>query len=396
MTTSLDLPEPSTVPLRSPHDVLAAIPYRLGFRPAESIVLACTAERDRPGLVARVGIDDLRGDGAVEGLAALARAVAETRPTYCALVLYTARGVAAAADVLDEVHRALEPVVDVDGWLVTPDGYRGLGCEDPTCCPEPGHPLAALDSGEIAAAYVLAGHVVADSADAAYRIPRAPEQARNLVGRAARRSETARERSQEGTELGRWRDDALAAWREALRRVDVAPAAPGDDRATTSLRPALIGRVAAALADRTVRDAALLTLVPGGEEAVRATTQATDRAVVDDATSRVLGRVVDPTDAVAPDPDVLARARGVLEQVDAHVPRRLRAPALTFLAFLAWWAGDGPRASYRVAEALDADETYRLARLVHCVVASALPPGWIRAASATTTGAGECGAGGVR
>ncbi|PRZ03881.1 uncharacterized protein DUF4192 [Isoptericola sp. CG 20/1183] len=380
MTTSLDLPEPSTIPLRSPHDVLAAIPYRLGFRPAESIVIACTAERGRPGLVARVGIDELRGAGAADGLAALARAVAGTRPTYCALVLYTAGGAAAAADVVEDVRRALDPVVETDGWLVTPDGYRGLGCEDPTCCPEPGHPLAALESGEIGAAYVLAGHVVAESADAAYRIPRAAEETRNLAGRAARRSEIARGRAQEGAATRRWRDDALDAWREALRRVEVGADAAADE-VPAPLPAALVGRVGAALADRVVRDVALLTLVPGGEEAARETTRATDPVQIDDATGKVLGRVVDPSDAVAPDPDLVARARAVLEQVDAQVPRRLRAPALTLLAFLAWWAGDGPRASYRVTEALEADPSYRLAQLLHCVVAAALPPGWVRAAS---------------
>lgn len=376
--TNLDLPEPSTIPLRSPHDVLAAVPYRLGFRPTESIVVACTAEGGRPGLVARVGIDDLRDDGATDGLATLARAVAGTRPTYCALVLYTAGGAAAAADVVDDVRSALQPIVEVDGWLVAPDGYRGLGCEDPTCCPEPGHPLAALESGEVGAAYVLAGHVVAESADAAYRIPRAAEGTRSLAGRAARRSETARERAQAAGAVGRWRDDALDAWRESLRQ-----AGPGalDDARPAPLPPALVGRVGAALADRVVRDVALLTLVPGGEEAVWVTARATDHAEIDEATARALGRVIDPTDAVPPDPDLVARARAVLEQVDAHVPHRLRAPALTLLAFLAWWAGDGPRATYRLTEALEVDASYRLARLLHCVVSAALPPGWVRAAS---------------
>ncbi|GAA1987405.1 hypothetical protein GCM10009718_26100 [Isoptericola halotolerans] len=377
MTTSLDLPDPTTIPLRSPHDVLAAVPYRLGFRPTESIVLACTTAQDEPGLVARVGLEDLRSPGADAGLAALARAVAGTRPERCLLALYTSHDVSAAADALEAVLDAVEAVVPVDPWLVTPDGYRGLGCEDPTCCPEPGHPLGALDSSEIGAAYVLAGHVAADSAQAAFAIARASDAARNLAGRAARRSEIARGRTA-GDDAGRlrWRGDALDAWREALRTVEVGQGPDGGDG---GLGPALLGRVAAGLADRAVRDAVLLTLLPGGEEAARATTGAGDRATVDEETGQALGRVVDPARGVAPDVEVIARARAVLEQVDAHVPQRLRAAGLTLLAFLAWWAGDGPRASYRVAEALDVDESYRLARLVHCVVSSALPPGWIRA-----------------
>lgn len=381
MTTSLELPDPMTIPLRSPHDVLAAVPFRLGFRPAESIVLACTTESGHLGLVARTGLDELRGADAASGVQALARAVAESRPARCVLALYTARGVPAATDALDVVLDAVEPVVDVDAWVVTPEGYRGLGCEDPTCCPEPGHPLAALDSSEVGAAHVLAGHVVAASAREAYEIPRAPDETRGLAGRAARRSEAARARAGDDTDRARWRDDAVATWRRALRCVDVEVGVESSPATgAVPLGPALLGKVAAALADRAVRDVALLTLLPGGEEAVRAVTGADDREVADDATARAMGRVIDPEIAVRPDPEVLARARAVLEQVDAHVPHRLRAPGLTLLAFLAWWAGDGPRASYRISEALEVDETYRLARLVHCVVSSALPPGWVRAA----------------
>ncbi|WP_407317565.1 DUF4192 domain-containing protein [Isoptericola halotolerans] len=374
MTTSLELPDPSTIPLRSPHDVLAAVPYRLGFRPTESVVLACTTAHGLLGLVARTGLDDLRGPGAAAGARTLARAVAEARPARCVLALYTADGVAAAADVLDVVLGAVEPLVDVDAWLVTPEGYRGLGCEDPTCCPDPGHPLTALDSSEVGTAHVLAGHVVASSAREAYGTPRAADEPRNLAGRAARRSEAACARAADDADRERWRDDAVATWRRALRCVDLESGPVG----AAPLGPALLGKVGAALADRVVRDVALLTLLPGGEEAVRATTGADGREQADDATARAMGRVIDPEVAVAPDPEALARARAVLEQVDAHVPQRLRAPGLTLLAFLAWWAGDGPRASFRVTEALEVDEGYRLARLVHCVVSSALPPGWIR------------------
>ncbi|WP_402464794.1 DUF4192 domain-containing protein [Isoptericola aurantiacus] len=380
MTSIFDT-DPLTVPLCTAHDVLAAIPYQLGFRPSESVVLACATADDRLGLVARVDLEDLRGPGAAEGLEPLARALAESRPVYCALVLYTAGEPARADAALDAVRAAVGPLVALDAWVVTPDGYRGLGCEDPTCCPPGGHPISALDHGTVAAASVLSGQQVAASREEAFRIPRAPDDARALTGRAARRSERALHGAPDEASRRDWREGALSSWIEATRRAGTGATARRPAESSV-VRPPLLGRVAAALADRRVRDAALLTLVPDAEDAARATVRGAASEAADEATARALAQVVDPDVAVVPDPAQADRARVVLEQVVAHAPRRLHAPALTLLAFLAWWQGDGPRASYRVGEALAVDDTYRLAHLVQNVVVAALPPGWVRASDA--------------
>ncbi|MDO8148833.1 DUF4192 domain-containing protein [Isoptericola sp. b515] len=388
MTTTCD-PAPDTVRLRDAHDLLAAVPYRLGFRPTESVVLACVTASGRLGLVARVGLPDLAGPGDVTaGLEPLTRAVADVDPTFCLLALYTAGEVAAAMDRVEAVRRVVAPTVEVDRWLVTPHGYRGLDCDDVACCPPGGFPTAALEHGPVGAAHVLAGRALADSAEEAFRLPAATAAARGLAARAARRRESARPTTGDEEAARRWRGEAWSAWRSALGQVDDDPAAD------PALGPALLGRVGAGLADRRVRDAALLSLLPRGDEATAATVE----GVEDDeaGAARAMASVVDPDHAVAPDPARLRRGAVVLEQVVAHVPRRLQAPPLTLLAFLAWWQGDGPRAARRVEGALAVDATYRLARLVHGAVSAGLPPGWVRADQRADGPSGRPRGGGVR
>jgi hypothetical protein len=369
MTSLPDTAEPPLT-LRSPQDLLAAVPYQLGFRPAESVVLACVAGR-RLVLVARVGLDDLGTPSAHDGLAGLRRAVRHADPDWCALIVYTDHDPADVEDRAELVRDVLDPATRVEEWHVSSTRFRGLGCTDAGCCPRDGHPVEALDSGAVGAAQVLAGRTVAASARAAFEIRPADRAVRDLAARAARRSEHAGRTDDTRTT---WRREALATWRQALRCVPPAPDRDGAD----AVGPALAGRVAAALADRQVRDAALLTLVPGHDASARSTLECADPVGVEEATARAMAAVTDPAVAVRPDAATAARARAVLERTVACAPRRLQAAPLTLLAFLAWWEGDGARASHRVADALDRDPGYRLARLVEGVVGTGLPPGWVR------------------
>lgn len=145
-----------------------------------------------------------------------------------------------------------------------------------------------------------------------------------------------------------------------------------------ALAPAALGRLAAALADVPVRDAVLLWCVPGHDDAARSTAVGEAGPDLEDATAAAIASVVDADRAAAPDADRAAAAVAVLEAVAAHAPRRLAAPALTLLAFLAWWSGDGGRAGYRLDAALAAEPGHRLARLLDAALRAGLPPGWLR------------------
>ncbi|HEX7804834.1 MAG TPA: DUF4192 family protein, partial [Cellulomonas sp.] len=87
--------------------------------------------------------------------------------------------------------------------------------------------------------------------------------------------------------------------------------------------------------------------------------------------------IIDPRCAVEPPAVETAAHVRVLESVVAHGRRGAQPPALTLLALLAWWQGDGARARLLLERALQEDPDYTLAQLLDATLAAAVPPGWI-------------------
>ncbi|MEU2200015.1 DUF4192 family protein [Isoptericola sp. NPDC019482] len=434
--------------LRSSRDLLAAVPYLLGFRPRECVVVVAVTGEGRVGLVARTplpGLDDPAGgrtrgaggstrDGATSddpdgALGVVARAAVRAGARLALVVVYTAaaahlvrrRGVAVAA-ALEEL---LAPTADVEAWLVGPEGYRGLDCVDPACCPARGRPVSELEHGEVGAAFVVAGRAIADSEQDAHRIRPLSAAMRDRVAKAAGRAERAHTavhdvpRERPGDVLGdvvrgattaparrapargvgdapaRWRAEAYGVWCDLVRQAaaELRTGAAAD----VELPPARLGRLAVALADVRVRDAVLLSLVPGAREAADRTAGVGGDAGgcdVEAATARAIARVVDPRVGVPPDAASADAARLVLEQVVGGAPRRWHAPPLALLGFLAWWRGDGWLAARRVRESAQQDPSYRLAALVDGVLEAAVPPGWVGAARNPAPGGADGAPGG--
>ncbi|MFH6687299.1 DUF4192 family protein, partial [Cellulosimicrobium funkei] len=156
----------------------------------------------------------------------------------------------------------------------------------------------------------------------------------------------------------------------------------GDGAGAAVPAATVLGRLAAGQESVPVRDAVLLSLVPGTDDLPDRTVRGGD---VDAGTGRAIAAVVDPGAGLAPDPAVTGPARAVLEAVVAHAPRGSTAPALTLLALVAWWHGDGGRARRRLAEALAEDPTYRLALLLASALDAGVPPGWVRADACADT-----------
>lgn len=433
-------PNATVVRVAGPEDLLAYIPYRLGFEPAESVVaVSLTGPRQRVGLVARVDLDDLRlrqpddlsgPDGAATARW-LADHVVADGADRAVVVLYTATDPTvpsgAARRAVDLLRARLErrlPGTEV--WLVAPTGFRALDCTDPMCCPAEGRPLAALKGSRVAAHMVLEGRTVAGTREERYALRPAPEAARTQARRAAARwTDTYRqllnatrfpdgggpidrtvptgrtERSAGGAlgrravethvlhaerALGEWGAESLGLWRSAARR-----AADARSGQPLTLSPVDLGKIGAALADTFVRDAVLLSLAPGTEE----TALRTARRQADDgtgtATGSVMAQIVDPEQGVPPDEDITRPARQVLEAVVAHVPRNRRAPAYLLLALVAWWHGDGGLAAERVSDALGVDPDYRLALLLRGAIVGGVPPGWVRRERGSLHGEQETG-----
>ncbi len=409
---------PTTIRTSDVRELLALIPFQLGFHPTESAVLvSLRGARSQVGLVARVDLAQLaagrdgahtaRTRGGHLGADGARRAVA---------VIYTAVdlqrpgppedggpggpradvGRAAWAAVRALERAGTDALGDLDTWVVGPRGYYALGCADPDCCPAGGRPLEDLQATRVGAQMVLEGLLVAPTRDELVRLPVTTPAQRRAARRAAERWRDRGAGAAPGAAAHRWRRDGLGLWREAVDRLlapdDAAPghaglrAAPLRGGPTVvgptvfGERPALpeataTGRLLAALEDVLVRDAVLVSFVEGNDRVA-------DRLVAGEtgaAIGQALGAITDPDHGRRPDPERAAAARAVLEHAVAHTTRGRHAPALTLLAVLAWWEGDGARAGLLVDRALAADPTHRLALLVDQALAAGMPPGWARA-----------------
>ena len=374
-----------TLRVRDPQELLALIPFQLGFQPRESaVVVSLRGPRRRVGLVMRVDLAELAepDDG---------RQVARTMTAHVAadggrdtvLVLYTDLPVASESDA-SAPWRATQHYVSaaeiflgtVDVWIVSSTGYTALGCADPECCPSGGRPLSDLAGTVIGAEMVLAGAVVLATRAEVGWPPRAGAPPRRRANAAANRWRQ-RARGADPSDLARWRLDGFADWRAAL---------------DGAMFPANLGRIEAALDDIAVRDAILLSLVPGtgdlperylmdgvaDRDAPRGDKDDAEAAHIDSAVGRAMAAIIEPAAGVPPQDARSTAAVRVLEGVVAHGRRQGQAPALTLLALLAWWRGSTARSGALLERAQACDSTYRLAVLLGQAIDTGMAPGWAR------------------
>lgn len=376
---------PITLEVCEPRELLALVPYQLGFQPRESLVLVSLRHPDgRVGLVARVDLDDVCAPGGGETV--VARLVDHLRADGAAtvvLVVYTddplpggacagaraqavARAVAAAAGTLDVAST----------WVVGTVGYSRLGCTDPVCCPPQGRPLTELESTQVGAHMVWAGATVRASRHELAVLRPVPEADRLRAAAAA--VAWTRARSADGASGVAhldWLERSLATWRRAVA---------GEASA------AELGQIGAALDDVVVRDAVLVSLVPGsgvlpeqivleagapGAELGTGTGTGTG-----DAVGRAVAAIVDPQVGVRPDGST-ERSRQALERVVGHHDTE-GAPGRTLLALVAWWRGDAALAAAHL-DRVAPEKRYRLAGLLRAALDAGMPPGWAAAAQTT-------------
>lgn len=373
----------TTIRTREPRELLALIPFQLGFRPCESaVVVSIRTHRSRVGLVARVDLDALTDPARGPVLArSLVRHLVQDGAGAVVLVLYSAldlRGTDAA--VARAAHGHLADAADhllgePSTWIVGARGWFGLDCVDAACCPPTGRPLADLDGAAVSAEMVLRGASVAARREDLGELGRAVSRDRRSARRAAARWAARRAAVQAPEDLHRWRQRALDDWRAALEEARAATIrseggrdVPHPDALPS---PPVLGRLRAGLDDVLVRDAVLLLLIPD-------TGCLPDRLVAGDVGEDVgaaLQRVVDPSCGVPPEEHTVLAAERLLRAVGSHVPGHPAVP--TLLAILAWWKGDGARAGVLLERALAQDPEYRLAALVEEALGHGMPPGWL-------------------
>ncbi|MEZ0447806.1 DUF4192 domain-containing protein [Cellulomonas sp. ICMP 17802] len=366
----------TTLRVNEPREILALVPHRLGFRPRDSAVaVSLRTPRGAVGLVVRVDLPHLADPTDGPTLArSLVSLLDRDTARRAILVLYTERDPRGEDGPAHQAARhfreaAAQPLGDVLVWVVTADGYLALDCTD-DCCPPGGRPLRDLDATQVGATLVLAGSAVADSREDLARIRPEVGEVRRSVARVRRRWER---RWQDALvagpdALGRWRLESIAAWRAAVALV--AAEGPGSGGSPW-------GRLEVGLADKAVRDGVLVALVPGTgdlpERCVRGSAEGLDAAL-----EGAMAMIIDPHRGVVPPARATGLHEAVLEAVVARGRAGAQAPALTLLAVLAWWQGDGARARVLLDGALDAQPDYRLAGLLDDALRAAIPPGWVR------------------
>lgn len=160
------MPEESPLKLHYPADVLAAVPFVLGFEPANSLVaISLKGRRQRVGLVMRT---DYPSDTDLEvfDLAALNMVAHLQRDEARGVILIAyppefassplERPIDAALAILEKA--AVDSGIQVREALVVADGrWWSTRCKNVECCPLSGTPLIALEDSRVAAEVVVRG-----------------------------------------------------------------------------------------------------------------------------------------------------------------------------------------------------------------------------------------------
>ncbi len=142
--------------LTSPHDLLAAVPFLIGYHPSNSLVLVALKD-DSVGMAMRVDLPSSQTSASYD---LLATHFTREDADGAFLVAYIPDGCQTGESVLINASAALMRAgVDIkESLLVQSNRFRSLICIDATCCPPEGSAVPEIDSSRIAAEHVIAGH----------------------------------------------------------------------------------------------------------------------------------------------------------------------------------------------------------------------------------------------
>ncbi|MEH0822446.1 MULTISPECIES: DUF4192 domain-containing protein [unclassified Micromonospora] len=318
--------------VRSPADLLAAVPYLLGFHPADSVVVVAMRAQ-RVVFAARA---DLPERGADPRLPAGHLGDVLRRQDADAATVLGYGPAERVTPTVDAVRAALTAagLTVLEALRVTDGRYWSYLCAEAACCPPDGTPYDP-GSSEVSAAAVFAGQVA-------------------LPDRAALTAQVA---PADGPDRAAMRQAGVRAERRLLTLLEEAPAA--DLLGGRAVRKAGVAAVRAAL--RAHRRGERLT----DDEVAWLSLLLTHLPVRDHAWERTDGREED----ISLWGDVLRRAEEEL----------IAAPA-SLLAFAAWRAGQGALAAVALERALAAHPDYSLAQLLDDLLRRGVPPseldGW--------------------
>jgi hypothetical protein len=321
------------VRLSSPADILAAVPYLLGFHPARSlVVIGAGGPRDRLKLGFRYDLPDPPAAAAAHEIARHAVTVLRKRraTTVVAVGYGEGRLVTPVMDVFTAAARqgglAVRELLRVSGGR-----YWSYLCHEVDCCPADGvpfdsssHPVAAVMSVAGLSAYPDRAALECTIAPLTGERARARDQAaQRACARAAALAEKAAKRG--GNQLRLVISEGRRAVSAAIVHYRAGGAISDDD---------LLAWLVVSLAHLPVRDDAWARMDPGHRDA-----------------------------------HLRLWADLVRAAADAWVP----GPA-ALLAFTAWQSGDGVLASIAIDRALACDPGYSMALLLREILDAGVPP----------------------
>jgi hypothetical protein len=303
--------------LRSPAEVLAAVPYLVGFHPAHSLVLLAFHGKR---VIFQARVDLPPADSADDVGEYLAGVAARSHPAGVILIAYGLE--ADAMPVIESVGvRLARYGIAVMSVLRVQEGrYWELLCDDPVCNPPEGVPFD-IATTEVAAAATFAGAVV-------HPDRRALAETVEPVAGAGIEPEIAAALDRLEALPGGQRQQktaARAAVRRALERYLTGGRLDDDE----------VAWLAVLLADVTVRDDIWVRIVAGPS---------------------------------------MPEHREAWRDIVRRVPQRYVPAPATLLALVAWRAGEGALAGIAAERALAADRGYRLASLLLHAMRQGLPP----------------------
>ncbi|WP_345432796.1 DUF4192 domain-containing protein [Actinoallomurus vinaceus] len=341
---------PNTLRLRSPADVVAAIPYLVGFHPIDSVVVLCCGGMD--GTYA-IRLDLTASDALLDHVTDL---ITRRRPDDVILAGYGpgARVTPVVERVGDRLTRDGVRLREV--MRVEDDRYWSYLCTDPACCPPEGTFVDVR--GSVVAAAAIAGGLVA--------LPDRDELARMIapIGGEAMRQATLQA------------EHRLASWAEAAAS-ETARGTESDDECAGSGVAAPVGSAGASVArggmSRRVAEEGVRLVRLLIERARAGGAPPTDDEVAWLGLLLVNLRVRDEAWVRIDDGEIGAHI-GLWRDVVRRVAEPYVAGPASLLAFAAWRAGEGALANLALDRALAADPHYSMARLLHELFVSGLPP----------------------
>ncbi|MEV0400949.1 DUF4192 domain-containing protein [Actinoallomurus sp. NPDC050550] len=340
---------PNTLRLRSPADVVAAIPYLVGFHPTDSVVVLCCGGED--GTYA-IRLDLTASDVLLDHVTDL---ITRRRPAEVILAGYGPGArvtpvVERVGDLLARDGVRLREVMRVED-----DRYWSYLCTDPACCPPEGTFVDVRGSAVAAAA--IAGGLVA--------LPDRDELARMI---APAGGEAMRQATLEA-------EHRLASWAEAAA-TEAARSGTGttaqDDGASGGGSREGAGAGGGGLSRRVAGEGVRLVRLLI-ERARAGGAPPTDAEVAWLGVLLVNLRVRDEAWVRIDDGEIGAHI-GLWRDVVRRVAEPYLAAPACLLAFAAWRAGEGALANLALDRALAADPHYSMARLLHELFVSGLPP----------------------